>query len=31
MKLTLNRSDDKRFILDDCVYTYAHGHYKIPI
>jgi len=31
MKLTLNGSDDKRFVLEDCVHTYAHGHYKIPI
>ncbi|XP_050066055.1 uncharacterized protein LOC126555136 [Aphis gossypii] len=29
MKLTLNRSDDKRHVLPDRVHTLAHGHYKI--
>jgi len=29
MKLTLNRSDDKRHVLSDRVHTLAHGHYKI--
>ncbi|XP_025407209.1 uncharacterized protein LOC112681162 [Sipha flava] len=29
MKKTLNRSDDKRYILNDRVHTLAHGHYKI--
>jgi len=28
LKMTLNRLDDKRVILDDRVHTYAHGHYK---
>jgi hypothetical protein len=29
MKKTLNRSDDKRYILNDRVHTLAHGHYSI--
>jgi len=29
MKLTLNRSDDKRHVLPDRVHTLLHGHYKI--
>lgn len=29
IKLTLNRSDDKRYVLQDHVHTLAHGHYKI--
>lgn len=29
MKLALNRSDDKRYILPDRVHTLAHGHFKI--
>lgn len=28
-KLTYNRHDDKRYVLDDRVHTLAHGHYKI--
>jgi hypothetical protein len=28
-KLTYNRHDDKRYIIDDQVHTLAHGHYKI--
>lgn len=31
MKKTLNRSDDKRHILNDCVHTLAHGHYRINL
>ena len=29
MKLSLNRRDDKRYVLPDRVHTLAHGHYKI--
>ncbi|XP_050520526.1 uncharacterized protein LOC126893976, partial [Daktulosphaira vitifoliae] len=29
MKMTLNRLDDKRFISEDRITTYAHGHYKL--
>lgn len=29
IKLALNRSDDKRYVLQDHVHTLAHGHYKI--
>jgi hypothetical protein len=28
-KLTFNRHDDKRFILNDQIHTLAHGHYRI--
>jgi hypothetical protein len=28
-KLTYNRHDDKRYVLEGQVYTLAHGHYKI--
>ena len=29
-KIALSSNDDKRYILDDDIHTYAHGHYKIP-
>ena len=29
-KLSLSPLDDKRYILDDKISTYAYGHYKIP-
>ncbi|XP_022179328.1 uncharacterized protein LOC111039957 [Myzus persicae] len=29
VKLALNRSDDKRHVLDDQIHTLAHGHYRI--
>ena len=28
-KISLSCYDDKRYILDDCIHTLAHGHYKI--
>jgi len=28
-KLALNRTDDKRFVLEDQIHTLAYGHYKI--
>jgi len=31
MKLSLNRTDDKRHILPDHVHTLTHGHYKIVL
>ena len=29
VKLALNRSDDKRVVLDDQIHTLAYGHYAI--
>lgn len=29
VKLALNRSNDKRHVLEDQIHTLAHGHYQI--